>query len=83
MTWVESASESFHARHDAAARDDAERVLGSLEAAREQLADYFATTLAGLTVVLHDSGKSLALARPVVPLAWLATEPGARRYLAG
>jgi hypothetical protein len=83
VTWVESASRSFRARHDAAIRDDAERVLGSLEEAREQLAGYFPASLAGLTVVLHDSGASLSLARPVVPLVWLATEPRARCYVAG
>ena len=83
MTWVESASRSFRARHDAAARDEAERVLDSLEQTREELAEYFPSTPAGLTVVLHRSGTSLSLACPVVPLAWLATEPGARRYLAG
>jgi hypothetical protein len=33
--------------------------------------------------VLHGSTTSLWLARPVVPLAWLATAPAARRYLAG
>jgi hypothetical protein len=58
-------------------------VLHSLELAREQLAEYFPVTLGGLTVVLHRSAASLALARPVVPLAWLATAPAARRYLAG
>lgn len=83
MTWVESASRSFRARHDAAARDDAERVLHSLEEAYSQLAEYFPITLAGLTVVLHRNGTSLSLARPVVPLVWLATDPAARLYLAG
>jgi hypothetical protein len=58
-------------------------VLHSLELAREQLAEYFPVTLGELTVVLHRSAASLALARPVVPLAWLATAPAARRYLAG
>ena len=83
MTWVESVSRSFRARHDAAARDDAERVLHSLEEAREQLAEYFPISLTGLTVVLHRSGTSLSLARPVVPLVWFATDPAARRYLTG
>jgi hypothetical protein len=36
-----------------------------------------------MTVVLHRSTTSLSLARPVVPLAWFATAPAARRYLAG
>ena len=83
MTWVESASRSFRARHDAAAHDDAERVLHSLELTREHLSEHFPATVAGLTVVLHRSGVSLSLARPVVPVAWAATAPAARRYLAG
>ena len=83
MPWVESASRSFRARHDSAARDDVERLLYSLELAREQLADYFPVTIQGLTVVLHRSAASLSLARPVVPVAWLATAPAARRYMAG
>jgi hypothetical protein len=68
VTWVESATRSFRARHDAADRDDAQRVLDSLEVAREELAGYFPASLAGLTVVLHRSRASLSLARPAVPL---------------
>ncbi|MBV8430804.1 MAG: hypothetical protein JO244_06560 [Solirubrobacterales bacterium] len=83
MTWVESASRSFRARHDSAGGDDAERVLHTLELARERLSAYFPTTIDGLTVVLHRSALSLSLARPVVAGAWLATAPSARRYLAG
>src|SRR5437868_492368 len=83
MTWVESASRSFRARHDFADRDEAERVLHSMELARERLGNYFLVTIDGLTVVLHRSTTSLALARPAFPLAWLATAPAARRYLAG
>ena len=83
MTWVESASRSFRARHDAAARDDAERVLHSLELTREELEQHFPTTVAGLTVVLHRSGGSLALACPSLAPIWLLTAPAARRYLAG
>jgi hypothetical protein len=83
MTWVESASRSFRARHDFADRDEAERVLHSMELARERLGNYFLVTIDGLTVVLHRSTTSLALARPAFPLAWLATAPASRRYLAG
>jgi hypothetical protein len=83
VAWVESASQSFRARHDAAARDDAERILQSLELTRERLSEHFPATVAGLTVVLHRSRVSLSLARPVVPVAWAATAPAARRYLAG
>ena len=83
MTWVETASRSFRARHDSAAHDDAERVLHALELARERLSAYFPVVLDGMTVVMHRSALSLSLARPVVPVAWLATAPAARRYLAG
>jgi len=83
VPWVESASRFFRARHEAASRDDAERVLHSLELAREELTAYFPVTVDGLSVVLHRSAGSLSLARPVVPMAWLATAPAARRYLAG
>jgi hypothetical protein len=83
VAWVESASRSFRARHDSAAHDDAERVLHSLEEAREQLSGYFPVQPGGLTVVLHRSALSLSLARPALTGAWLATAPAARRYLAG
>jgi hypothetical protein len=36
-----------------------------------------------VTVILHRSATSLALARPTVPLAWALTTPAARRYVAG
>lgn len=58
-------------------------MLHSLELAREQLARYFPVEFDELTVVLHRSTASLWLARPSVPLAWVATAPAARRYLAG
>jgi hypothetical protein len=32
---------------------------------------------------MHSSALSLSLASPAVPLAWLATAPAARRYVAG
>jgi len=83
VTWVESVSRSFRARHDSAARDDAERVLYSLERTREQLSVRFPAVVEGMTVVLHRSTLSLSLARPAVGVSWLTTAPAARRYLAG
>jgi len=83
VTWVESVSPSFRARHDSTHADDADRVLHSLEVTREQLAECFPATLGGVTVVLHRSALSLSLARPLVPLAWIGTAPAARRYVAG
>jgi hypothetical protein len=83
MEWVETSSPSFGARHEAEDAGDAGRVLFALEALRDQLADTFPRTVEGVTVVLHPSVGSLAFARPLLPLMWLATAPAARRYIAG
>jgi hypothetical protein len=83
MPWIESASQSFRARHELAQDREAARVLESLEATRERMAEHFPRTLVGLTVVLHGSFASLALARPPVALAWFASTPAGRRYVAG
>ncbi len=83
MPWVQSESESFTARHDAAAATDARRVLESLELTRARLAGLFPRLPRELTVILHDGPLGLALASPVVPLTWLATAPAARRYVVG
>jgi hypothetical protein len=58
-------------------------VLHSLELARGDLAEYFPIDVSGLTVVLHSSSASLSMASPLLPLAWIATDPASRRYLAG
>jgi hypothetical protein len=83
MAWVESVSRSFRARHEAADADDADRVLDSLERTRDRLEQLFPRTVPEMTVVLHRGGMSLALANPLLPLAWFATAPAARRYVAG
>lgn len=83
MTWIESESPSFRARHDSIHVDEADRVLYSLERTREYLGQYFADTLTGISVVFHPSLASLAVARPLLPLAWLSAAPASRRYVAG
>lgn len=83
MAWVESVSPSFRARHDSSSTREAERVLASLEHARERLADSFPRAVGELTVVLHRSPASLALSNPLLPLARLTATPAARRYVAG
>jgi hypothetical protein len=83
MAWVESASPSFRARHESADADAAERVLHSLETTRERLSDLFPRPVGELTVVLHRGTLSLSMTNPLLPLAWLATAPAARRYVAG
>jgi hypothetical protein len=83
VTWIESESPSFRARHDSIHVDEADRVLYSLERTREYLGHYFADTLTGISVVFHPSVASLAVARPLVPFAWLSAAPASRRYVAG
>jgi hypothetical protein len=83
MAWVESVSPSFRARHDSRDTDDADRVLHSLELTRDRLERIFPRTVGELTVVLHSSTLGLSLTNPLLPLAWLATDPAARRYVAG
>jgi hypothetical protein len=83
MTWVESVSPSFRARHDSADADDAHRVLHSLELTRDRLDEVFPQTVGDLTVVLHRSVASVSMTNPLLPLVWLTTAPAARRYLAG
>ncbi|HTU87416.1 MAG TPA: hypothetical protein VMF57_17690 [Solirubrobacteraceae bacterium] len=83
MAWVESASSSFRARHASTHADDADRVLHSLERTREYLGQYFPRTVDGIAVVFHPSVISLSLARPLMPVAWIAAAPAARRYVAG
>lgn len=60
-----------------------DRVLNSLERTREHLARHFPSTVDGMTVVFHSGVTSLSVACPMVPLAWAAAAPAARRYVAG
>ncbi len=83
MAWVESASPSFRARHESTHADDVDRVLYSLERTREYLAQHFPRTVDGMSVVFHSGPASLSIACPMVPLAWAAAAPAARRYVAG
>ncbi len=81
--WVETVSPSFRARHETADGGEAARVLDSLELTRERIEEHFPRAVVGLTVVLHGSFLSLALARPPAALAWLTSVPAARRYVVG
>src|SRR4051812_13823190 len=67
MAWVDTASATFVARHDARDEDDAARVLAQLEFARTRLEERFETRPGELAVVLHSSLAQLDAAQP-----WLA-----------
>jgi hypothetical protein len=83
MSWVESVSASFTARHDSDAADDAHRVLQSLERRRVYLQALFPRTPDELTVVLHRGTAGLVFTNPLLPVAWRSTAPAARRYVVG
>jgi hypothetical protein len=83
VTWVESASPSFAARHESGDAEGAARVLADLEAARERLGELFSRTPGELTVVLHRSPGALALSQPYLVAARARSAPAGRRYLAG
>ncbi len=83
MTWVESVSASFTARHDAAATDDARHLLQSLERTRAHLEGYFPRVPGEVTVILHGGPGGLVATNPLMGVVWLATAPAARRYVVG
>src|SRR3954447_25277316 len=83
MPWVESASETFVARHDARDAEDAHRVLTQLEHARLRLEERFDARPGELAVVLHSSPAQLDAAQPWLPVLRRLTAPAARRYVVG
>jgi hypothetical protein len=81
--WVETASETFVARHDDRDAADAEQVLAQLEYARERVETRLEVELGELDVVLHGSAAQLDAAQPWLPLQRRLTAPAARRYVVG
>jgi hypothetical protein len=83
MTWIETDSLSFTARHDDADLACAHRVLDALEDLRLRLEDRFDDVPGSVTVVLHDNPAWLSAAHPLLPAVRWSAAPAARRYLAG
>lgn len=83
MTWIETDSLSFTARHDDADLACAHRVLDALEDLRLRLEDRFEIAPGNVTVVLHDNPAWLSAAHPLLPAVRWSAAPAARRYLAG
>jgi len=83
MAWLETASETFVARHDERDREDAERVLAQLEYARPRLQRRLRAEVGELAVVLHPTSAQLDAAQPWLPLQRARTAPAARRYVVG
>src|SRR5215207_5039318 len=83
MTWIETDSLSFSARHDDADLACAHRVLDVLEDLRLRLEERFELAPGNVTVVLHDNPAWLSAAHPLLPAVRWSAAPAARRYLAG
>ena len=64
MTWVETESDTFTARHEQRDAADAERVLAQLEYARGRLEERFPVSVGALDVVLHGTAAQLNAAEP-------------------
>jgi hypothetical protein len=83
VAWLETASETFVARHDERDAPDVERVLAQLEHTRARLDARFPARVGDLGIVLHPSAAQLDAATPWLPLQRRMTAPAARRYLVG
>ena len=69
MSWGETASDTFVARHDERDASDAERVLAQLEYGRERLERQLEVELGELAVVLELREDALRVARVALVVA--------------
>jgi hypothetical protein len=83
LTWTETTSPHFAARHDERDAHDVVGVLELLEGMRLRLTDRFPEVPGDVDVVVHDSPAQLDMAAPYLPLVRRLTAPAARRYLVG
>jgi hypothetical protein len=83
VSWLETVSPSFTARHEQRDGDDAVAVLELLEGTRERLLGAFTAIPEEIAVVLHGSELQLKLAQPMLPVVRALTAPSMRRYQVG
>lgn len=83
MSWVETTSPHFTARHEEHDDADVVGVLELLEGTRERLGEAFPRLPGHVAVVVHGGPIALSLAQPYLPLIRRLTAPAARRYLVG
>ncbi len=83
MSWIETESLSFTARHDSDDAAFAERTLDRMENLRLRLEDRFEQVPDEVTVVVHTNPLWLTAAHPFLPAARWSAAPAGRRYLAG
>ncbi|MDX6691500.1 MAG: hypothetical protein QOG15_2957 [Solirubrobacteraceae bacterium] len=83
MSWTQTSSRNFTARHADSDADDVAGVLELLEDTRQRVGPAFPALPDEVTVVLHDSRIELDFAQPFLPVMRRVTTPAARRYVAG
>jgi hypothetical protein len=83
VSWVETHSLSFAARHEADDAECAQRTLDDLEDLRLRLEERFDEAPGEVTLVVHPAAAWLSAAHPFLPAARWAAAPAGRRYLAG
>jgi hypothetical protein len=83
VTWLETPSATFTARHDERDAAEVERILDQLEQARARLEERFPVAVGELAVVVHGSKAQLDAAQPWLPIQRALTAPAGRRYLVG
>ncbi|MGK2931282.1 MAG: hypothetical protein ACSLFD_00660 [Solirubrobacterales bacterium] len=83
MTWIETPSLTFTARHEDGDTSYAEEVLDRLEDLSLRLEDRFEVVPSQITVVVHPSPIWLTMAHPFLPFVRWSAAPAGRRYLAG
>src|ERR1700712_3564680 len=83
MSWIETESLSFTARHDTDDAAYAERTLDRMEDLRLRLEARFGQVPGEVTVVIHTNPAWLTMAHPFLPAARWSAAPAGRRYLAG
>lgn len=83
MSWVETESLSFVARHESGQTGPVERLLEDLERFRTALEDRYELVPGEIAVVVHPRSLMLSLAHPWLPAARMVSAPAGRRYFAG
>ena len=83
MSWIETESQSFVARHSELDAGAALGVLTQLERTRQELEGLLPEVPGDIAVVLHGSPAQLQFAQPALPITMRLTAPASRRYLVG
>ena len=81
--WLETASDTFTARHDERDSADAELVLHTLERERLRLERALGADVGPLDIIFHGNEPQLDAAAPLLPLLRRLSAASARRYVVG